>query len=210
MELTNKDIFKAIHRSQHCQRNWDLNKKIPDEDIEIIIESITQCPSKQNKTFYRVHVITRRDIIENIHHYTRGFGGYPISEGKIKPQTNPQVLANLLLAFESYIPEPVPQHICEDYHFDTKEATIRDQQMAIGIAAGYANIISSLMGYSTGCCACFEPEKVQEILNSENEILLLMGIGHNDSSKNRREHQKYPNFQFPSISKSLIPVIRQN
>ena len=25
-------ITKAIQRSQHCQRNWDLDRQIPDED----------------------------------------------------------------------------------------------------------------------------------------------------------------------------------
>ena len=44
----NKNIIKAIHASQHTQRNYDLDKKIPIEDIKTIITAATQCPSKQN------------------------------------------------------------------------------------------------------------------------------------------------------------------
>jgi len=46
------EIVKAIHRSQHTQRNYDLSKSIPIEDIKTIITSATQCPSKQNVAFY--------------------------------------------------------------------------------------------------------------------------------------------------------------
>ena len=52
------DLKKIIHKSQHCQRNWDLSKEIPQEDMDIMLEAITQCPSKQNKAFYKVHFIT--------------------------------------------------------------------------------------------------------------------------------------------------------
>jgi hypothetical protein len=41
----NSEIIKAIHRSQHTQRNYDLTKTIPIEDIKTIITSATQCPS---------------------------------------------------------------------------------------------------------------------------------------------------------------------
>jgi nitroreductase len=208
--LQNQDIIKAIHRSQHCQRNWDLSQEIPDSDLDVLVEAVTQCPSKQNKTFYKVHVIKNRAIIENIHRCTRGFGAYPDSQGNLVPQTNPQVLANVLLAFESYVPEPVPQHPCDEYHFDTESVTDRDQHMAIGLAAGYANIVASIMGYSTGCCACFDVEKVNNLLDSENQIVLLMGIGIKDENRNRRSHHKIPGFVFPTIKKSEIPVIYQN
>jgi hypothetical protein len=51
MELTHVDIKKAITKGQHCQRNWDLYKDIPEEDMDLLIHSVTQCPSKQNTAF---------------------------------------------------------------------------------------------------------------------------------------------------------------
>ena len=50
--FTNSEIIKAIHRSQHTQRNYDLSKKIPQADLDLIIEAATQCPSKQNIAYY--------------------------------------------------------------------------------------------------------------------------------------------------------------
>ena len=45
-------IEKAVHKSQHCQRNWDLSRSIPEEDLQVIETAITACPSKQNYIFY--------------------------------------------------------------------------------------------------------------------------------------------------------------
>jgi hypothetical protein len=32
-------LKKAIHKSQHVQRNWDLSKTIPQEDLDLIAEA---------------------------------------------------------------------------------------------------------------------------------------------------------------------------
>jgi len=61
----NKNIIKAIHASQHTQRNYDLDRKIPIEDIKTIITAATQCPSKQNIAFYDLHVIVNRIVIKS-------------------------------------------------------------------------------------------------------------------------------------------------
>ena len=45
------DIKKSIIRSQHCQRNWDLAKEVYEADLELMLHSVTQCPSKQNAAF---------------------------------------------------------------------------------------------------------------------------------------------------------------
>ena len=62
----NKDIETAVKRSQRCQRNWDLNKTIPENDLQTIVTAATECPSKQNIDFYQVHVVRDREIIENV------------------------------------------------------------------------------------------------------------------------------------------------
>ena len=59
-------LKKSIYKSQKCQRNWDLSKDIPKEDVEVILTSATQCPSKQNLPYYKVHAITDRKMIEKI------------------------------------------------------------------------------------------------------------------------------------------------
>ena len=110
-ETKNMELFKAIHRSQHVQRNFDLSKRIPEQDISTIVTAATQSPSKQNVAFFKVHAITNRDVIEEIYeittcdpkssseasgsNYARRFTGKGHGEGNY-PE-NPQVLGNLVL-----------------------------------------------------------------------------------------------------------------
>ena len=205
-----KMLNETIHESQKCQRNWDLNKQISEEDKQLIVESATNCPSKQNLNYYKLHVIEDREKIEKIHENTRGFG--PIyfdydpenTDGHYREErgdegeyhTNSQVLANMLLAFTKNDPELV-----REKHDSYEE----DRSMAIGIAAGYVNIIATQLGYATGCCKCMDSDEVKSVLGEAP--ILLMGVGHPDPTKNRREHHS-ENFKFPTLRKyKSIPVV---
>ena len=113
------ETSKYIQESQKCQRNWNLNKNIPDKDLDLIMEAVTNCPTRQNINFYNVQAITNRDLIEKIHEHTAYFKIDPdvdVSEySKLISQksdikksdkdwvlkTNPQVLGHLLLAFSA-------------------------------------------------------------------------------------------------------------
>jgi nitroreductase len=213
--MNHTEIKKAVIRSQHCQRNWDLQKEIPQQDLDLIIHAATQCPSKQNIAFYKVHFITNRDIIEEIHSKTAGFKNYNTDE----METNSQTLANLLIAFE--VEDFIARHSDdtvfrndEMWSFDTtgqmsdmeKNNLKRDTHMAIGIAAGYVNLTSSMLGYSTGCCACFNPREISSIIGANNPIELLMGVGFKDETRSRREHHNKPEFVFPTKTKQKIAV----
>jgi nitroreductase len=214
MELIHDNIEKAIHRSQHTQRNWDLTREIPQEDLDLIITSVTQCPSKQNVAHYNVHAITNRDLIESIHDQTRGF---TTSYTPYMAETNSQVLANLLLVFEAV--EVGQQGDKVSHRSDETRAMkngqlddnmkallMRDRHMAVGIAAGYCNVTASLLGYGTGCCACFDSQSIQDILNIQGEIILMMGVGFKNPNLNRRVHHKNHNFMFPTKAKQPISV----
>ena len=144
-----KDIFKAIHRSQHTQRNYDLGKTMPVEDFDLIVEAATQCPSKQNISFYKAHFITNRKMIEDIHEWTDGFTIYNQRGITNKTTTNSQVLANLLIVFEAHR-DPYAKDRNAETHaeqngnvqldYDKNWVLERDQNMAIGVAAGYVNM----------------------------------------------------------------------
>lgn len=200
MELTNKELEKAIIRSQHCQRNWDISKSIPKEDLDLIIYAVTNCPSKQNHSFYKVYAVLNRNIIESIHSNTQGFL-LPSGEWT----TNSQTLANLLLVFEEV--DSSQKHKIKNIKYENASSSTikRDTDMAIGIAAGYANLISNILGYKTGCCACFDGPQIKEILGMQSPPNLLMGIGFGDSNKNRRLHHK-TNQLFPTKTKEKIIV----
>ena len=206
-----KDIYKAVHRAQHVQRNWDLDSIMPENDVEIIIEAAQQATSKQNRAFYKVHVIQDRDIIESIHHHTMGFG--KADTGEIT--TNPQTLAHLVLVFEPYENTEALRKIKQQHRWMKQEMDMdayraqlqRDQHMAVGVAAGAINITAAMLGYGTGCCACFDVWAVQEILGLENHPMLIMGIGI-PGKKNRRIHHKDESFVFPTFKKEPIKVIK--
>ena len=207
MEITHKTIRKAILKSQHCQRNFDLSRDIPEKDIELMKTAISQCPSKQNLAFYKAYFIFDRSIIESIHTYTKGFGIDPENY-----QTNSQTLANLLVVFtESPLTEVRNEEslsIVGKGKTDKDDLFIvrKDRDQAVGIAAGYLNLTASLLGYSTGCCACFDKGKIQTLLKTQETPLLLMGIGFRDFSRNRRQHHKDKDFIFPTFQKQTVEI----
>ena len=204
--MFNNMLIKAIHKSQHVQRNWDLSKSIPAEDLAVIEQAVVGAPSKQNVTFFKPYFITDRDKIERIHRATTGFfiedgkkGG--VAPGKGRLTTNPQTLANLLIVFtKDFDPEQAKKHTDQFHNSDLME---KDMHQALGIAAGYVNVVSSLLGYGTGCCTCCNKEEIQKILGIDEKPLLLMGVGFPDTSKARREHHLQPHLTFPTHRKEI-------
>ena len=75
-----------------------------------------------------------------------------------------------------------------------------DRAMAIGISAGYVNMVATQLGYSTGCCKCMDSEAITDVLGEAP--ILLMGVGVSDKTRDRREHHVETDFKFPSL-KSL-------
>lgn len=215
IEGIHTEIEKAIIRSQHCQRNWDLSRELPQADIDLILTALTQCPSKQNVAHYKIHAITNRDTIEKIHAQTKGF---TIRLNPYTAVTNTQVLANLLIVMEHVPLEKAnidKSDIRTDEIYDlaadkdteqSRALRLRDAHMAVGVAAGYVNLTASMLGYATGCCACFLPEPVKEIVGAKNDILLMMGVGYKDPNLSRRVSQVDHDFVFPTMSKETIQV----
>jgi len=200
MELKT-NIQKSVIKSQHCQRNWDLSKQINEDDLELMVHAITQCPSKQNGAFYDVKVIQNRELIVKLHEKTTGFR----LNGELI--TNSQVLANTLFVFLAK-PE-VSNRIAEKNALDEQhsvEIIQRDSNIALGIASGYLNLTATMLGYSTGCCQCFSSDEIKELLGTEQDVLLMMGVGYKDSELNRRVHHADHDKVFYSIKKENIDV----
>ena len=207
-------IKKSIHKSQHCNRNWDLSKSIPDEDIDLIIESATQCPVKQNLDLYKTHVITDRNLIEKIHSHTEGIIADGGTHKKGDPEvdvmtTNTQTLANLLLVFTKDYPRTKKTDRSggyvgprDDSEIDNPDAPtyIEDRIQSVGIASAYVNFTASMLGYETGCCKCFDVEAVRKVLGTDDreEPLLLMGVGYPDKKRSRLEHHNDSSLRFPT------------
>lgn len=206
--MFHKMIEKAVHKSQHCQRNWDLTKEVPERDLQVMETAVTQCPSKQNYAYYKPYLITNREIIQSIYNETDGFIiNFETGESK----KNPQVLANVLVAFV----EDDEWRRIDSRELNAREAKDngtehyeihRQRNISIGIAAGYLNLSSTLMGYSTGCCTCFDEPKVRSILGTNRTVHLLMGVGFADEDRSRRIQHDDPDFTFPTFSKNIEAV----
>ena len=212
--MDSNQLKTAILKSQHTQRNWDLSRKVPQEDIDLIITAATQCPSKQNVAYYNIHTITNRTIIELIHDQTDGF---TVKYDPYQSVTNSQVLANLLIVIEEVEIDTSTGYDAyrNDQSLALSNGSIddialsqleRDKNMAVGIATGYINLTASLLGYRTGYCACFDPTGVKKILDLEKYPILLMGIGFRDYNLDRRVHHKNHTYMFPTKSKQEIQV----
>jgi nitroreductase len=215
-------IKKSIQKSQHCNRNWDLTQEMPQADIDLMIEAATQCHTKQNLNHYKTHVITDRAIIEQIEAATaipdfgsedNDFRGYDGVQGydEGKGPTNSQLSAHAVFAFVEddawQMGEEVrePSESTKTMHGQTGDGKMaasykEDRDQAVGIAAGYLNLVSTMMGYSTGCCKCFHMDKVNKALNlpEGKNTVLLMGIGIADPSRQRQEHHSDASFSFGS------------
>ena len=215
LNLDASGIKKAVIRSQHCQRNWDISKKIEAEDLEVLEHAIANCPSKQNVGFYNAYFVQDRAKIEQIHNQTNGF---VINSTTGETVTNSQTLANLLIAFTRRdLSEWTKGHEHRNVELDAfvaDEATPpqyvkrldNDAKIAVGIAAGYVNVLASMMGYATGCCSCFDNDSIKEILGTEDDVMLLMGVGVPNADRNRREHHNDSSIIFPTKKKVEIKV----
>jgi len=199
---TNSSLVKAIHRSQHTQRNFNRDKEIPIEDIKTIITAATQCPSKHNLAFYDLHIIQNRNVIDEIYKTTTNM--YMTKEEQIAREletlSNPQVLANLVLVFTKSDFKNSNHQFHKNLrdlikstssHVNDREILKTDMNQAVGIAAGYVNIIATLLGYETGYCRCvMDKQRLLSILEIDKKvpIILLMGIGFKNDGINRRSH----------------------
>jgi nitroreductase len=206
----NMELFRAIHSAQHCQRNYDLSQKMPIEDIKTLVTAATKCPSKQNIKFYKLHVITNRDVIEKVYDACSGMDR---SQLENNPSENPQVLGNLVFVFEKQddFDNESKNSNPETKLYKKEEWATRaieaDTNQAIGVAAGMVNLSAAQLGYGTGCCACIiDMDKLKQAIGAENKIGLVMGIGFRNKNKNRLEHHKESKVTFISRKKQEIPI----
>jgi len=222
----NKEIEDAISVANRAQRNYDRTKPIKPEDLETMIHACKYAPSKQNETHYKVLVIQDEDLIYKIYKKTNHFTLYKSiddldwSGRGINEKfniTNSQVLAKVLFAFcddwdhnrtragvhlKSFTENPDPSTIIE------RE---KQRHFSMGIASGMVALSATLLGYKTGYCTAFHPRDVEphnglhgypglglsNILEELSHCEILLGVGHGDPNKNRREHAELLNKDIP-------------
>ena len=159
----------------------------------------TQCPSKQNSSFYDCYFVTNRGLIETISRNTEGF----YIEQVNKTVSNSQTMANMLVILtNSSNKNRLEYKINKNY--EDQQAAEKDKLLAVGVCAGYLNFTASMLGYNTGCCTCFDNDAIQKSIDINQDILLLMGIGYKNDTKNRRLHHGDDKIMFPACPKEKI------
>ena len=212
---TNKLIEQSVNVAQRCQRNYDLSKSIPNNDLDTIIHAARNAPTKQNENHFSIYVCTNQEIINKIYNQTKLFllmdddkSDYFGEKDGIFWQkesysvNNSQVLANAVLIYF----EDIKNLRCGTHIQATRETSelsesrkILNEQVnySIGIPVGQAILASAMLGYKTGICSAFHKKEVAEILETEKEAKLCVGIGFENKEIDRRYHSKTRNLEVP-------------
>ena len=208
INLTNESLESIMSESQRCQRNWDLSKQVTEEDLQTLKAAVTNCPSKQNRTFYKVVFIQNREIIEKIH---KSSDSYVYCFEPRKATTNPQILANTVAVFIRDRDPNAPPRTEREYAKGTINGkTDKDEFKAVGIAAGYLNLTAHMLGYKTGFYgAQHGHETLREIFGKQSYVFCMLGIGYPDETRHSRDHHLNPtleelvDFRFHTFSKTV-------
>ena len=182
-------MFELIDYSKsanHCQRNWDYTQKIPQKDIDIIVNTAINMPTKQNLKTYKLLVSDDLDFNHQLYELATDPLN-PQSFDRPLPHRNMQVYAPLLLIF-ARIPldlDQIDPNILERSHFNrmSQGESSTHYSMSVGIASGAAALAANQMGYSTGFCQCFDHKKLSLFFKEKNiqyfnyQSLITLGIG---------------------------------
>ena len=195
-------IKEAVRVTQRAQRNYDLTKIIPAQDLDTIIFAAANSPSKQNETHYRLHVYTELSMIKKIHECTKKFTlgiHQALEEGKgenwlyeNRSVTNSQIYANALFIYEEIKGKP-------------RGAThLRAEQRyySIGTSIGNLTLTAGLLGYKTGICSAMDDDTIRDLTNIQNDVKVLVGVGYANEGVDRRLHPEVLNKHVPQDSRT--------
>ena len=209
-------LKQAVDKAQRAQRNFDLEKQIPSEDLEILIYTAQNSPSKQNESHFTLHVYTDQEIIKNIYNSTKKFtlmdeeddlsklfgekNGEYWQNDKDRSVTNSQVLANALFAYVIDLGEPRGgTHITGQNSSSVHAKQLYQEQISysIGISIGELILSANLLGYKTGICSAMDGRIVKNILQTESSVKMLVGVGFDNPGVDRRMHAEIKNQDVP-------------
>lgn len=233
INLTIDSLNSLLWDSQRCQRNWDLDKNIPDSDIQALVNAIKSAPSKQNEKHFKVYVISNYEARKKIYDCTNNFAhdddGESIclnADGSVNYKRQSQLMGNLLFVFcrdknniyrssESFAgskfvdeDKKVSHAGLLDLSTSEKKRDVQDKYNsmglhAIGISVGYLLVTAHLLGYKTGCSSGFDVDSVIDITGNEHPEIIV-AVGYDDKSRNSREEHFERGRLFPSFNKEIL------
>lgn len=208
IDLKNK-LKDAIDTVQRAQRNYDLSKSIPEEDLELLIYAAKNSPSKQNETHLSLHIFTDEYIIKQIYDCTNKFTlgvQEALEEDKGEEWLyqnysvkNSQILANALFVYvEDEGEARGATHLRGQNGDDFGKRILTEQKnFSMGISIGELILTAGLLGYKTGICSAMDEDAVKEIIGTENSVKILVGVGFENEGVDRRLHAETLNKEIP-------------
>jgi nitroreductase len=214
---------KVIDTIRRCQRNWDLEKKIPEEHIEHWIYIAQNSPSKQDEAYYNLYVITSKEKIKFLLDQTWGHT-MKIAPGNLTGVTrNTQMGANIYFLFTFKLP-PTIREIYENgkpYDQEGKdyEERMRNGYTAIGISMGLIAQSAARLGYKTGFNTNhgMRNSPGRKIwhetlgIRDTERIAFGLGIGYPQEGRERNEHDeteflvgKYPGTRYSIYDEFIL------
>lgn len=193
-----KSIKEIVQRVRDCQRNFDLDHRIPQEHQDYIIECATSMPTRYARPHYNITVITDPehtrfmynevavDLSDEID--TEGIelpNGQTNEIGNLKPnldfegkvccyKRNGQTNAPLLLVFG----------VTEEFQVGGSQPPHRrkDVMQSLMLGSAGAAMAAVELGYYTGFCRCFKEDVLSKFLIEHTDCTkpdprLLLGIG---------------------------------
>lgn len=208
-------ILTAISSSQRAQRNYDLTKYITKKDLDTLIYAAAKSPSKQNESHYSLLIYTDQDIIRKIYNNTKKFtlirddsdrkSAYGEKDGifwsnETQCVTNSQILANVLFVYvdEDGEARGGTHNMAKKNPNGNSAKMYSDQKtFSIGISVGELILTANLLGYKTGICSAMDSISIKKLLNLEQNVRLLVGVGYENNQVDRRLHQEVLNKDVP-------------
>ena len=167
-----------IEQTQHCQRNWDLDKSLDQETIDWLFDVGYNMPTKQNLSSVQIVAFTDRTMIEYLTASAINKGWH---SRRVK---NPQMLAPVVFTFFGKEDDE------ENRRSQEKRRGSNTTMVEIGIAAGAMALAANSVGLKTGFCKCFYPlesgiykeNQIRKALEryeiKETNISLALGVGY--------------------------------
>lgn len=166
-----EDLILASANAEHCQRNWDHSKSIPEEHVNALIDIATNMPTKANEPYYKLVISTDRTV-------NREF--YKVAVDPNNPNTlvrNAQVDAHVVFTWFENVPDGLDADLNRLGHYDN---WVLNSRTAMGISSGAVALAANAMGYRTGYNQCFDSEDIIKII--------LKSTGETDRNLYKKPH----------------------
>ena len=193
------DILGFVNEFQKCQRNFNLEKAVPEDIVKWLLEIGYATPTKQNLDTFEIVCVRNRDSIKK---FVKAATNSPEESQDMSPSLkkmlkegrtqNPQTDANLLFLF--FIKRKQRKSKMREEREKgrpTNEQFYRlTTNLEIGLSASAIGIAAHSIGMKTGFCRCIDHDALPDILSqykiNKYDLEVMLGVGyplHKDRTK---------------------------